>query len=328
MKSTAVLLFALGVFASSTPAEADDAPAKTPPLALKGLDPVSLVEGKETVGAEGVESARGRFRYRFSNAEHKARFEADPDRYCVQGEMCTVMPKVPASPELFLVHDGKIFLFGSTGCRTRFQADPAAFLKPKPMKKVAILVFDGMELLDFAGPGEVFATAGQGRAFEVFTVAATSAPIKSQGFVSIEPRYTFADCPKPDILVVPGGATRIPQADPASIDWIRKASAEAEITLSVCTGALILAKAGLLDGLEATTHHQSLDALKAAAPKATVREDQRFVDNGKVVTSAGVSSGIDASLHVVGRLLGPKGASEAAATMEYPWNSAEKMEPR
>lgn len=298
---------------------AAQAHAGDPPVALKGLDPVTLVEGKEVTGTEGIESTRDRFRYRFADAEHKARFDADPARYAAQGPMCTVMPKVPASPDLYLVHDARIYLFGSPGCRTRFQADPATFLKARAMKKVAILVFDGMELLDFAGPGEVFATAGQGRAFEVFTVAATTAPIRSQGFVAIEPRYSFADCPKPDILVVPGGATRTSQEDAAVLNWVRKTSVGAEVTLSVCTGSLILARAGLLDGLEATTHHQSLAALGEAAPKAMVREGRRFVDNGRIVTSAGISAGIDASLHLVSRLLGPAAASEAAATMEYRW---------
>lgn len=314
MRFSIAILLAVVIFPPATPAKVEDGA-----VVLKGLDPVALVEGKEVAGAEGFTSTLGKFRYRFATAEHKARFDAAPDRFAVQGEKCTVMTKVPASPDLFLVHDGKIFLFGSPRCQASFRADPAAYLKPKPRKNVAIFIFDGMELLDFAGPGEVFATAGQGRAFDVCTVAATSAPVKSQGFVTITPQYTFADCPKADILVLPGGATRIPLADAASLEWIRKTSGEAEISLSVCTGALLLAKAGLLDGLEATTHHQSLTVLKQAAPKATVREGRRFVDNGKVVTSGGISSGIDASLHLVARLLGPEAATEAAGVMEYRW---------
>ena len=183
-----------------------------------------------------------------------------------------------------------------------------------------------MELLDFAGPGEVFAVAGQGRAFNVFTVAATAGPVTSQGFVSVTPQYTLADCPKVDVLVLPGGATRIPLADPSAVEWIRKTTASAEVSLSVCTGAFLLAKTGLLDGLEATTHQSAIDALRQAAPKTKVLEGHRFVDNGKIVTAAGVSAGIDGSLHIVNRLLGKDAASEVARGMEYNWKHEAKSE--
>ncbi len=318
MKLRTTMAFVLAVLAPSALAKASDGQdAKPAPVVLKGYDPISLLDGKEVAGSETITSKYEGFSYRFVVAEHKTRFDAEPARYAVHGKMCTAMPKAAASPDLFLVHDGKLFLFGSPQCRASFKADPASFLMPS--KKVAILVFEGMELLDFAGPGEVFADAGQGRAFDVFTVAASSTPVKSQGFVTITPQFTFANCPKADILVVPGGSMRIPLADAASLDWIRKASGDAEITLSVCTGALLLAKTGLLNGLEATTHHQSLAALETAAPKAKVRENRRFVDNGRIITSAGVSSGIDASLHIVSRLLGPEAATETAKVMEYRW---------
>lgn len=188
-----------------------------------------------------------------------------------------------------------------------------------PRKNVAIFVHEGVELLDFAGPGEVFAAADDGRAYRVYTVAATAAPITSQGFLAVTPRYSFADCPKPDILVIPGGSTGIPLADPATVDWIATTARDAEVVTSVCTGSLLLAKAGLLDGLEATTHWGSIDRLRAAAPKATIRPDRRFVDNGQVVTSAGVSAGIDAALHVVDRLLGREVAARTARYLEYRW---------
>ena len=312
-------LLVLGLITSPMPAGADDPAPEPPSIALRGLDPVALVDGHETAGGDGVEATHGKFRYRFATAEHKTRFDAEPGRYAVQGDRCAVMPKVPASPDIFLVHGGKIFLFGTPCCRARFAADPAAFLRPVASRKVAIFVFDGVELLDFAGPGEVFSGAGEGRAFDVFTVAASSAPVKSQGFVTVTPQYTLADCPKADILVLPGGSMRIPLADPAVTEWIRRASGEAEVTLSVCTGAFLLAGAGQLDGLEATTHHQSLAALGRAAPRAVIRAGRRFVDNGRIVTSAGVSAGIDASLHVVDRLLGHEAAQAAALLMEYPW---------
>lgn len=293
-------------------------------IALKGFDPVTLIEGSPVAGSEEFTARRGRFLYRFATAEHRARFEAEPGRYAVQAETCAVMPRVPASGDLYLVHDGKIYLFGTPGCRARFEADPTAFLRPAARKTVAILIYEGADLLDVAGPGEVFTLAGGGRSFEVFTVAARAEPVRGAGGVALAPRYTLADAPRADILVLPGGATREVADDPAAVAWVRKAAGEAEITLSVCTGALILARAGLLDGLEATTHHGSLEELRRAAPGAKVVEVRRFVDNGKVVTSAGVSAGIDASLHLVDRLLGPGAAAEAARIMEYPVTSADR----
>jgi transcriptional regulator GlxA family with amidase domain len=102
-------------------------------------------------------------------------------------------------------------------------------------------------------------------------------------------------------------------------DWMKARCQEAELVLSVCTGVLLLAKAGLLDGLEATTHHGAIDLLRQTAPKATVHADRRFVDNGRVVCWAGVAAGIDMSLHVVARLLGREVAKRTARQMEYPW---------
>ena len=304
---------------------ADDAGPGQVPVALKGLDPVALAGGVEVAGDPGLSVVRGPFRYRFSDAEHKALFERSPGRYEIQGGgTCAVMPRVPASPDLFLVHAGRIYGFGSPACLERFRADPATFLAEKPRKKVAILIYDGMEILDFAGPGEVFTVADGGRAFEVFTVAARPGPVTSQGFATLSPRYTIADCPRPDILVVPGGSTQVAAGDPAVIDWVARTSDDAEVVLSVCTGAILLAKAGLLDGLEATTHQSSVGALREAAPGAKVVVGRRFVDNGKVVTSAGVSAGIDASLHLIDRLLGPDSAREAARVMEYRWQPEER----
>ena len=299
----------------------DGVPEEEPaPLALGGLDPIHLIEGREVPGLERFNATDGRFRYRFEDAEHLALFEDAPGRYAVQGEgTCAVMPGYPASPELFLVHEGRIFGFGSPRCLASFRDDPESYLEAR--KNVAILLFEGVELLDFAGPGEVFSRADRGRAFLPYTVAAAAGPVTSQGFVTVTPQYTFDDCPRPDIVIVPGGATRIPASDPAVIDWLRETSAEAEVVLSVCTGSLLLAEAGLLDGLEATTHANSLDRLAEAAPAAEVVRDRRFVDNGKVVTSAGIAAGIDAALHVVGRLLGPEASAETAEVLEIPWDT-------
>lgn len=189
----------------------------------------------------------------------------------------------------------------------------------KGKRRVAILVHEGVELLDFAGPGEVFAAADRGRAFEVYTVAAAAGEVVSQGFVTVRPQYTLADCPPPDVVVLPGGRTDVPLGDPAVIAWIKESSQKAEVVMSVCTGAFLLAKAGLLDGREATTHWSALASLRREAPKAEVRENRRFVDNGNLITAAGVSAGIDASLHVVAKLLGQEVAKKTAHYMEYRW---------
>jgi len=306
--------------------QADDLTTK-PRVALRGLDPISLVEGKEVPGVEDLAVTRGRHRYLFAEARHKASFEKEPDRYSLRdGGGCAVMPVTPASPDLFAAHGGRIYYFASPRCRAAFEGSPAEYLKPR--KNVAILIYEGVELLDFAGPDEVFSTAGEGRAYDVFLVAATSGPITSQGFASVTPRYTIADCPRPDILVIPGGATQIPAGEPAVIEWIRAKSRDAEVVLSVCSGALLLSKAGLLDGLEATTHRDRVAMLTKMTPKAKIVEGRRFVDSGKIVTSAGVSAGIDASLHVLARLLGEPAASDAARRMEYDRRSVPPGEPR
>jgi putative intracellular protease/amidase len=134
--------------------------------------------------------------------------------------------------------------------------------------------------------------------------------------VTIRPQYSLADCPRPDLIVVPGGAT-LRSRD--VIAWIKRNAADAEVVLSVCTGAFALAEAGLLDGVGATTHWSALEALQRQSPRTTVRRDLRFVDSGKVVTSAGVSAGIDGALHVVARLLGTEAARQTAKYMEYRW---------
>jgi transcriptional regulator GlxA family with amidase domain len=192
-------------------------------------------------------------------------------------------------------------------------------------RTLAILIFDDVEVLDFCGPFEVFSVANRFNdppAFNVLTVAKTAGPVLARGGLSVNPHHRLADCLHPDILLVPGGqGTRREVHNPAVIDWIRRVAAGAELVLSVCTGALLLAKAGLLDGLEATTHHGAIDLLRQAAPSTTVHADRRFVDNGRVICSAGIAAGIDMSLHVVGRLLGVEVAERTVGQMEYPWDS-------
>jgi transcriptional regulator GlxA family with amidase domain len=188
-------------------------------------------------------------------------------------------------------------------------------------KNVAILIFDDVEVLDFAGPFEVFAKADELRGhepFHTFTVAESPGSVRARNGLKVVPDFTLETCPPPQVLVVPGGwGTRALLNKPALLEWIRIKSRTAEQVMSVCTGSLVLAKAGLLDGLRVTTHHQSLDLLRELAPAATVDPSQRFHDNGKIVTSAGISAGIDASLHVVARLLDPAAAEATARQMEY-----------
>lgn len=191
------------------------------------------------------------------------------------------------------------------------------------VRQVAILVYPGVELLDFAGPGEAFSAARgpTGRAFRVFTVAKTKDPLVSQGFVRITPEFSIADCPKPDIVVIPGG--NVPDGDAELQTWIKECAKSTELVMSVCNGALLLGRTGLLDGLEATTHHGSLESLALGTPDARVFSNRRFVDSGKVMTCAGVSAGIDGALHVIRRMLGEKAARDCAWYMEYEWRPEE-----
>jgi len=191
-----------------------------------------------------------------------------------------------------------------------------------PARRVVILLFDEVEVLDFAGPFEVFSVTGRrdgSNPFEVSTVAEKS-PISARNGLSINASHSLADCPRPDVLVVPGGfGTRREMLNTGLLEWIRKRASEAELILSVCTGSVLLAKAGLLDGLKATTHHLAVDLLRQAAPNSVIEPERRVIDNGRIVVAAGISAGIDASFHVVARLLGKEVALETARYIEYDW---------
>ena len=193
--------------------------------------------------------------------------------------------------------------------------DSLASTQSKNRKRnVAIFIHNGVEVLDFAGPSEVFAST---EGFNVYTVSLTKEPIISQGFIKVIPTYSLADCPKPDILVLPGGQTGPFIENKELINWIKSCSEQAEVMLSVCTGAGLLAKAGLLDGKQATTFHSYIEPLQRATPKARILRNTRFVDNGQVITTAGVSAGIDGALHVVAKLKGLSVATQTARYMEY-----------
>lgn len=187
-------------------------------------------------------------------------------------------------------------------------------------KKVAVLIYDGVYLLDFCGPLEIFNDAminDSTPAFEVYLVAPTLAPIKSHTNTLITPQYSISNCPPPDILVIPGGNLKLATENSNVADWIKTVSAKTEITMSVCTGAFILADLGILDGQNATTWYGATGRLQKKYPKIKVQSGKRYTDNGKIVTTAGVSAGIDGSLYVVSRLFGKDVARATAKYIEY-----------
>lgn len=191
-------------------------------------------------------------------------------------------------------------------------------------RTVQILAFDDMEVLDYAGPYEVFNVAGElssPAAFTVQAVGVSPRPVGRGGF-AIVPACQYADAPPADILVIPGGRGSRPlMLDQALLAWIAGRAAEAELVLTVCSGALLAAAAGLLDGLPATTHHGAFGELAQAAPAATLVRGERFVRSSEnLYTSAGVSAGVDLALHVVGVLAGPQ--IRAATEDEMEWTPA------
>ena len=177
--------------------------------------------------------------------------------------------------------------------------------------------------MDFAGPFEVFSVARtywDGPAPEIEIVGVQPDTISTIGGMQVRPHRNYRDCQNTDLLVIPGGAGTRPLLDDTElIEWISTRSQQASWTLSVCTGALLLAKANLLDGLRATTHHSAIEELEALAPKTTLRPNERFIDNGRITTAAGISAGIDASLHMVAKIALPRIAIETARHMEYDW---------
>ena len=195
-----------------------------------------------------------------------------------------------------------------------------------------IALFPDVEVLDLAGPYEVLSRARtepgvESRRdettapFRVFTVARQRKPLATVGGLVVTPHYTFADHPDIDLLLVPGGpGARALLDDAATLDWIRQVAGEARLVSSVCTGALLLARAGLLDGRRATTHHAALDLLASLGRGIRVVRDRRVVEDG-VLTSAGVAAGMDLAFHIVAKRCGEAVAIETAAYIEYPWSA-------
>ena len=194
--------------------------------------------------------------------------------------------------------------------------------------RAGILLFNDIEVLDFCGPFEVFSVTRLDEArrreqpspFEVLLVAETMDPVTTAGGMQVLPMASFAGCPALDILVVPGGmGTRKEMLNPAVLDFVRAQAAGAGLVASVCTGALILGKAGLLAGLRATTHWRSLELLQELFPDVSVDSAAQVVDQGRIMTSAGIAAGIDLALLIVARRHGGAVARAAARHMEYPY---------
>jgi len=195
-------------------------------------------------------------------------------------------------------------------------------------RSVGIYLFDNIEILDFAGPYEVFSTAsrvklrlesGKPEPFKIFTVADTIRTVSARGGLMVQPQFDLANHPAIDVLIIPGGIITAELHKEQVIDWIRRTAHVSEITASVCTGAFLLGKAGLLHGKKATTHWEDITDLKDMFPDINVQPETRWVDTGKIITSAGISAGIDMSLHLVARLQGEELAIRTARQMEFDW---------
>ncbi len=185
-----------------------------------------------------------------------------------------------------------------------------------PRLRVGILLFDGVQIIDFTGPFEVFGQAGM----EVWTASVEGKPITTHMGLKVAPTYQLTKAPGADILVIPGGNVphRVPETDPR-LSWIKERFAAGATVLTVCNGVFYLTSAGLLDGQRATTYALMLDHLRMVAPKVNVVADERVVDNGKLVTAGGLSAGIDGALHLVARYQGEARARFVANNMEYDW---------
>jgi transcriptional regulator GlxA family with amidase domain len=198
-------------------------------------------------------------------------------------------------------------------------------------RTIGIFIFDDVELLDLAGPYEVFTCASRVYArnnpnaaapFKVVTIGQTAAPRRARAGLGAVPDASFADHPAVDVLVVPGGVVTAELGKPEVIDWIAKTAACSEWVTSVCTGAFLLAQAGLLTGKQATTHWEDQDDLQTMFPQVNVQKQRRWVRDGNTVTSGGISAGIDMSLHMVETLVSRDLALRTVLQMEYTWNEA------
>lgn len=191
----------------------------------------------------------------------------------------------------------------------------------KEIIQVGILLFNEVEVLDFAGPFEVFsvATENNTKLFNAFTIGESDKTIIARNGLKVIPEYTIQNHPELDILIIPGGygAEHIEIKNKTILNWIKAQQTKVDILASVCTGAFLLAQSGILDNIKATTHWMDLDRLENEYPKITVIRGVKFVDEGRVITAGGISAGINMSFHIIERLLGKKVVEETAKRMEY-----------
>jgi transcriptional regulator GlxA family with amidase domain len=196
---------------------------------------------------------------------------------------------------------------------------PLISVEGKATKKVGIIVYDGVYLLDFAGPLEIFFDTfldDTTKGFEVYLIAPDSNNISAHTGTFIKPDFSIDNAPLLDILVIPGGNLNLTKQYPKVAEFIKKSIENSEITMSVCTGAFILADLGILDNLEATTWYGAKSRLQKIYPKIKI-SDERFTDNGKIITTAGVSAGVDGALHVVEKIYGKEISERTAKYIEW-----------
>lgn len=186
---------------------------------------------------------------------------------------------------------------------------------------IGIFLFNEVEVLDFAGAFEVFSLAeSQGvKAFNVFTVSETGKMISARNGLMVVPHYSFGNHPPIDVLIIPGGygAEHVEILNPVVLEWIKKCQTTAALTASICTGAFLLAEAGLLNGINATTHWMDYERLESEYPKVNVIRDVKYVDQGSIMTAGGISAGINLCLHIVSCLQGEVSARHIARKMEF-----------
>jgi transcriptional regulator GlxA family with amidase domain len=204
-----------------------------------------------------------------------------------------------------------------------FGGDAPAKLPRRPLPvpssgtiHTAFAIGPGTNVIDLAGAWEVFQDsavyAGSAARFELFTVAQDTQPVQASGGLTLSPTYAYGDAPQPQLVVIPAHT-----ATEGTVQWLRDVGRRADLLMSVCTGAFVLAETGLLDGKTATTHHQSYDALASEFPKLRVVRGRRFVEHDRVATAGGLTAGIDLALRVVERYLGAAAATATARFMEY-----------
>lgn len=197
----------------------------------------------------------------------------------------------------------------------------AALPRPDAPVPVAILLDESATVIDFCGPWEAFQDAAVANVpgFQLYTVAPTAAPIRASAGMRIVPDYTLESAPQPKVVVIPaqaGGRQGAPTTE-AKVAWLRRVASDADVIMSVCTGAFLLARTGMLDGLLSTTHHDFYDSFERQFPRVTLVRNRRFVDNGMFVSGGGLTSGVDAALHIVARYYGMDAARLSAAYMEH-----------